>query len=366
MSPRNCLLALLWLFSAWMCGTAHAEKLAGPVDLQAQWRAYAGSAQPRACPVVRALSSRLESIGFYNDPKNSVIDPKLHARDMELLADARAAEQALADAVTDLIRAPASRRGEIAGCALRQLIRFPRDRAFLDTEGRSSTGAARLFSVTPAFAYLVLRDAGMVPPEAEREILFWIREFAIRLEAWQGPIPYGGNVLDWTHAGLALAAVALGDRPLLERAIDGALAASALVSPEGTLANEMARGDMAMGYSLFSAQALSITIAVAKANGRDLLAEPAGAGLRRLFDAMTQSIVDPAEFVRRGGSLAATRPDKADAQSMGFLLIWWRATGDPLARNAACARDRLESFRIGGDWFYLFAEPSLCQGIKGR
>lgn len=339
---------------------ADAQGLKGPVDIVEQQSLFAGTLSDFSCPIEQILPRRLRSVGIYVDSKNSVADPQLVQRNNELLQAARDEELALSKALTSLIRAPRARRTDILECLVRHQLRFARDGAFLQTEDRRGTGAVRLFSVTPILSYLALRDAGLMSAEADSAVKQWISNLAAKLEQYEQTYVYSNNISDWTSAGLALAAVALNDHAMLDRAISRVLRSSLAVTPEGVLPQEMARGNAALTYSLFGAQALSVTVAVAQANGRNLLTEPEGAGLMRLFRRMAHVIVEPQAFLRLGGSYESIHPSRFDRQNMGFLMIYYRATQDPVALRAICAWRPLDSWRTGGDWFIFFGYPSMC------
>ena len=363
MQKIPCIQLLFTVILSWLIlpgiGSAWGQRLVGPVDLAAQWREFSGTQEKFTCATARDIPASLQSIVFYRDSQNSIVDPELERKDRELLQAARDEEDALSKALVALIRAPAAIRGDAAGCAVRHLLRFAEGGAFLQTDDRQGSGAVRLYSVTPTLVFLALRDAGLLPPGAERQISGWIGKLAVKLEEYEAKFVYTNNISDWTMAGLALAAVALDDRPLLERAIAAVLRTSRSVSPEGTLAQEMARGDAAMVYSLFGAQALAVTVVVARANGRDLLAEPDGAGLARLFRSMNRVVSDPAYFVQLGGTSAAAAAKHLDRQNLGFLIPYYLHSRDAAALRTLCTRHP-ESWRIGGDWYVLFAANSWC------
>jgi hypothetical protein len=341
--------------------TSFARSLKSPVDVARQTTTFENTAirSDRECPALYALPSRLQSVAFYRDDKNSIVDKDLSRRNEELLKSTVAEEDNLSRLVTSVL-SERNAVGASGSCLVSHLLQFPRQRAFLDTEDLRGTGAMRLCSVTPILAYLIARDTSLLTKDQDDEMLSWIHSLALRLQIAEKRYSYRNNIAYWTWAALALAAIALNDNEMLQEALDATAVAITEVSENRLLPDETARGDMALSYNLFAAQALSIVVSAGQANERDLLTEGQGQRLLRFFQQLAEIILEPSKFISFGGSSDSVRPEHVDRQNMGFLTIYYRVTNSDTALKAICDNRPLYSWRTGGDWYVLFGDYRWC------
>jgi len=300
------------------------------------------------------------SEAFYSDSKASVIDPVKYKRFLDLRKIVTDEEDYLALQNTQYIQASSAARSAIAQCLRSHLIKFAQDDAFTGSDDIRGGGAVRLMSVTPLMSYLLIRDAGGIDLMDGDQILPWIARLMDRLLLLEESFKYDNNIEDWTAAAFALGAVALNRQQLLNHAVAIAEKKSSMVNADGFLPLEMARGRMALEYSLSAIQALSMVIAVAEANGKSILSEPTGDGLLRMMRRMVSVINDPASFLQYADTRDAIDKDHFDRQVMGWLEIYYRKTTDRDALTAICNHKPLYSWRTGGDWVVLFGSPSQC------
>lgn len=361
---------ITWGASPWVCLFASFVSLPvmasenvvlkSPVALDTQVSRFGEKQSFGACRSVPSLPHKVISEAFYSDSKASVIDPVKYKRFLDLRKIVTDEEDYLALQNTQYIQASSAARSAIAQCLRSHLIKFAQDDAFTGSDDIRGGGAVRLMSVTPLMSYLLIRDAGGIDLMDGDQILPWIARLMDRLLLLEESFKYDNNIEDWTAAAFALGAVALNRQQLLNHAVAIAEKKSSMVNADGFLPLEMARGRMALEYSLSAIQALSMVIAVAEANGKSILSEPTGDGLLRMMRRMVRVINDPASFLQYADTRDAIDKDHFDRQVMGWLEIYYRKTTDRDALKAICNHKPLYSWRTGGDWVVLFGSPSQC------
>jgi hypothetical protein len=358
---RRVLLVCLFLFAVPSTGLAHWEKvLRSPFDTEAQARKFGGKGTADACKPLPRLPHKVESVAFYTDSNSSIIDESLYQRFLQLRKITVDEEDFLAEQNTKYIQAGPAARVAIAQCLRSHLVRFSEDDAFVGSDDIRGGGAVRLMSVTPLVTYLLIRAESGMDVDDDQRIRAWIARLMERLLWLEKTFKYDNNIEDWTAAAFSLGAVALNRPELLEHAIAVVEKKSHMVDGEGFLPLEMGRGQMSVEYSLSATQALSITVAVAVANGRDVLSEPVGHGLLNMMRRMVTTVNDPSSFLRFSDSTGAIDREHFDRQNLGWLEIYYRKTNDLDALRAICERRPLFSWRTGGDWFVLFGSPDQC------
>lgn len=340
---------------------ALAAELNSPIDFKAQNSRWQGKVAKFQCKQYGGLPSQVKSVRFYADDKSSIVDKKLYARFVELRKPIDEEEDFLARANTALILSNAVQKEGIRACILEHLVAIARDNAFIDTEDAQSGGVVRLSSVTPLISYLLLRDSGYIPEAENVNMKIWISKLVERLRVLQGKVTFNNNIDDWTAAALSLGAVALGRRDILDEAVHAVERRSSNITADGVLPREVERGVMAVDYSLFATQALSVTIAVAQANGIDIWESEYGRSLLRMMKRMLEAIENPDSFKAYANTPNALDGSHFDRQSMGWLQIYYEHTRDPAALSVICARRPLYSWRTGGDWVVLFGRPDQCR-----
>jgi poly(beta-D-mannuronate) lyase len=340
----------------------HAEMLRGPVNLAEQRSIFGEALSARSCPRTEPLPNVLTSITFYSDPPfYSRIDPVRLREFYEAIAPIRNAEEAIAQALSAFVRADAEHARPFGDCALAHLLRFATDNAMVETTELRGTGQVRLFSVTPIFAYAVLRGNYPIPSDQAAAIEAWIRRLANRIRQYQREHWYGNNIEYWGAAGLALAAVVLEDRSLLNAALTVAEQALDEVTEAGLLPKEMARGDRALEYSLFATQALAVVMVVAESNGITALRARNDGAILRLMRTMALAVAEPESFIRLSGNPAAVAPDRIYAQNLAWVAFGARIVSDAEIKSLYCQKRPLYVFRAGGDWDALFGNPNRCR-----
>lgn len=336
------------------------NSLRSPLQVGTQVSRFGGKEVAAECSSPKSLPHKVEAVGFYTDPKASVIDKALYQRFLELRKVITDEEEYLATLNTNYILANKAVRVSIGQCLQSHLARLAEDDVFTGSDDIRGGGAVRLMSITPILSYLLSREGSQTDLGADEKVRAWIDRLMGRLLSLEKNFRYENNIEDWTAAAFALGAVALNRPELLEHAVGVARRKSEMVDTDGLLPLERQRGQMAVDYSLSAIQALSIILVVAEANGTDLLSEPGGRGLIRMMRRMVLTINDPASFLKFSDTPDAITSEHLDRQSMGWLEIYYRKTKDRDALKAICKHKPLFSWRTGGDWFVFFGSPDQC------
>ena len=345
---------------------SRADVLQGPVDLAMQRRAFGEPLSATACPRIENLPRVLTSVGFYTDSNNSRADPLKVEEYYKAMAPIRNAEEAIARATSAFVRSDAMHAMPFGDCALAHLLRFATDQAMVSTSEFRGTGQVRLYSVTPIFSYTVLRSSLVIEFDKASAIEAWISLLAHQISDYQRKYWYGNNIDYWGTAGLALAAVVLQDRAMLNNAVTLVEEALDEVDEAGLLPREMSRGDRALEYSLFATQALAVVMAVAERNGITTLRTRNNDAILRLMRTMARAVAEPQSFVALSRNAATVSPNRIYDQNLAWSAFAARLVSDKNILSVSCRKGPLYSFRAGGDWNVLFGDPHRCDPEQNR
>lgn len=339
---------------------SNSKKIFAPVNVENQISKFGIKNIAEVCLPVHSLPHKVKSISYYTDENSSVIDKHLLARSLELRKTVSDAQNYLATQNNKIITSSVSSRSKVAECSIKHLLQFAKDDAFTGSDDIRGGGAIRLMSVTPLMSYLILRDTGSIKPEQDLVIRSWISRLVDRLLWLEKKYKYNNNIEDWTGAAFALSAVALNRVDLLHHAIEIYYKKEKLVNLDGFLPLELNRGQMAVEYSLSALQALSIIISVAQANDNDLLTLDDSHGIFRMMKRMVGIIENPDSFLPYAKFSNSNIRVDFESQNMGWLINYYMRTNDMHALNIICNKNKLYSWRTGGDWIILFGNPNLC------
>lgn len=338
------------------------DLLKSPVDVDRQRAAF--SSIPVAgeqCPVAVGMPQIAPSNNIYSDTKGSVIDQENEKRLQDALAPIRASEEAIAHALTAFVQAGPDIAPRFADCILVHLLKFARDGAMLGTKNGRGTGIVRLMATGPIFAYSILSKYYQIQMTERQPIEDWIRKLTELIIISRREAPYNNNIDYWGAAALASAAVALQDRSLLMRAIDEVRHAADGIAANGTLPNEMGRGDRALEYSLFATQAIATVMAVAEANNDLSIRGFNNGAVLRMMQTMARSIVRPETFVQLSGNPATVSKQYVYQQNIAWVALARKFIVDPNLDILYCMYSPLYAFRAGGEWSVLFGPSRGCR-----
>jgi len=256
------------------------------------------------CPSIVHLSPDLTTNGFYSDSKASVIDPVKWKAYSESAGPYKELGNRITDAA-DAYRTTGSR--EAATCAIRHMEAAAKDDVFT---GKMSSGQAYYVQGWTigaiAIAYLKLRDSGLLTGAQKKEIPRWIVQvvqqsqnyFDTQRQKSKGDAQ--NNHLYWAGVEVAAAGIAANDRKLFDWGIDTYHAGVSQIQTDGSLPQEMRRGQRALHYHLYALAPLVYLAEFGEVNGLHLYAERDFA-LKNLVNLCTQGLEDNSFFVKATG-----------------------------------------------------------------
>ena len=232
--------------------------------------------------------------------------------DARALAAKRAAVaplHAFLDTVTRFADGAASgsdrRRSINAGCALNWLGRWADADAYLGDMANKQAEAQRRWDLAGlALAYLKVRR--FASPGERRSIEPWLRDIADRDRAlFDDPGRQRNN--HWYWLGLGHGSVGAATQSARHWAVARGVMKDAAdhIAGDGLLSLELKRGQRALHYHAFAAQALVLLAEIAAAKGEDWYRFGDGA-LHRLVNVTATGLADPALFARRAGIVQET------------------------------------------------------------
>ena len=305
---RRCIAMLLTLgLLATTAGNAFARNhvpdvLHSPFTKWVHYFGMQAPVEPRNCSKAPAPVEDLIGVGFYNDPKNSVTDPKLLAQNNANLKPVRD----YLIAVTQMVdKAALGRDADAGGCAISWLQTWAAGNALEGTMNEQGSYEHMWITAGLALAYLKLRDTGLVTVDAGKPIEAWLGTSSDSIEptfdaarAKRGPT----NLQDWAGLAIAAVGVALNDPTRFEWGIERFREGTRQVTKDGFLPLELRRGQRALHYHTFALDPLVMLAEIGEANGLPLYNENRGA-LRRLAERTLAGILDPTAFNARAGAV---------------------------------------------------------------
>ncbi|MGL4290791.1 MAG: alginate lyase family protein [Phreatobacter sp.] len=286
------------------------------------------------CPLAAAPAAPFVVDGFYADRQGSVIDTARRAARDQAVAPYEAFVQRVqgqADAF--------ARRGDQAeaGCALDNLAGWARADVLAGTLASPQADYERNWYLA-ALALAYLKLAPVADPGRRAVIEPWLARMARSAESAldRGAIP-SNNLSYWAALALATAGLATGSPELEARAGQVLREGLAAVRPDGTLPQEMSRGDKALDYHAFAAAPLTALALIETARARPFDRN----ALIRLADRIVSGLGDPAAFVGKAGARQVAPP----AWNLAWLGIYRALVpgGGPLPPHATA------SHFLGGD-----------------
>jgi poly(beta-D-mannuronate) lyase len=306
---------------------------------------------PYHCPQAVHLSPDLATEGFYADSIGSVIDPvkmKAYAESSGPYKDLGNVAVAAADA----FRTTGSK--EAAACVRQLLNAAATDRVF--TGKMSSTQAYFVQGWVIgalAISYLKVRDSGVIPTDEAKKIVAWMKEVAKQtLDFYEGRTAFTGtwqknNHRYWAGVEIASIGIAANDRAMLEWAVAAYREGIDQITPEGTMSEEMRRGQRALHYHLYASSPLVYIAECGEDNGIHLYAERNHA-LQRLVTRSTTGLVDNKYFEQQSGVKQDAPNGPPTAEEIGWAAAYVKRFPDPTISSLIKQAPSLSYMYLGG------------------
>jgi poly(beta-D-mannuronate) lyase len=273
------------------------------------------------CPEPAHLPADFVTDGFYalNDPTHSIIDP-VRQKEYERTSGPVKHEGDVVVAAADAFRTTGSEQA--AACVIHHLEVEAQDRALT---GKMSSSQAYFVqgwvAGAVAIAFLKVDGARKSTPAQRALILPWLQKNADLTRAFytqREKVDGTGaqNHFYWAAIQLAATGIATNNYADFEWAMNTAKTGIHAIQPDGTLPEEMRRGQRALHYHLYAASPLVMLAELGLPNGVDLYAEDRGA-LKKLVKVSTEGLVDPSLFEKRTG-IPQERPAPPTAEAIGW------------------------------------------------
>ena len=297
----NRVVQVLALPLAFLATTAmQAQRIRSPWD----GHPVALTAAADTCPTLPPIPADLTTDGFYrsDDPTHSIIDPKRMEAYSRSSGPVKAATAAIVKQA-DQYRRTGSRAAAICTVSLLD------DMAGTNALGGHMSSSQAYYvqgwlAGSLAFAFLKVRDNGVVRPDQNSAIAAWLARLGASTRDWYDAAlarkPEGNNHLYW--AGLELCAISAvtNDQKDFNWCLATYRNGVQQIAADGTLPLEMARGERALHYHLYALAPLVLIAEFGEDNGLPLYAEDHHA-LERLVHTSVSGLSDPAPFVHQTG-----------------------------------------------------------------
>ena len=303
------------------------------------------------CPAIVHLSPDLTTDRFYSDAKSSIIDPEKWKAYVATSGPYKDLGQRIVD-TADAYRSTGSR--EAAECAIWHMEAAAKDGVFA---GKMSSNQAYYVQGwvigAIAIAYLKVRGSGLISAEQSRDILPWMVNVVHQTldyydaQKQKGTGDAENNHLYWAGVEVAATGIAANDRKLFDWGMAAYRAGVNQINPEGSLPREMARGQRALHYHLFSVAPLVYLAEFGEDNGLNLYADRDYA-LKKLAALSTQGLVDNSFFTKSAGVAQDTPKGPPTAEEISWARLYVSRFPDPAISQLLVKAPSLSYMYLGG------------------
>jgi poly(beta-D-mannuronate) lyase len=309
------------------------------------------SAVNYTCPAPVHLSPDLTTSGFYSDSKSSIIDPeKWKAYVASSGPYKNLGDQAVAAA--DVYRTTGSRAA--AQCVINLLDKAAADGVFT---GKMSSRQAYYVQgwVIGALtiAYLKVRDSGLVSSAQAVSLTEWMKRVGRQTVDFYDAsksAPGGdaqNNHLYWAGVEIAAIAIAANDRAMFNWALATYRNGINQITDEGTLPQEMRRGQRALHYHLYAIAPLVYLAEFGNENGNDLFTENHFA-LNRLVKRSIEGLAGSGYFDQVTGIKQDTPNGPPAAEQISWARVYVKHFPDAQISALLAQASSLSYMYLGG------------------
>jgi poly(beta-D-mannuronate) lyase len=278
------------------------SKLALPYDLPTRSREE-GSAF--TCPAPKAAAPVdlvFESVYDNSDPYRATPDANKQEAYAQETEESRAFENKLLEMSNGYLKTGSSKRAQ---CVLDWLYHWAKDDALLGDTNNMGVIVRQWMLASLGSAYAQIRDDAFLNGKKKRIVEKWLKQSANAVIA---DYPYDAtqsrklnNLLYWAAWSVTITGISLDDRDLYEWGIGRTRnALNNQMKDDGTLPLEMARGQRALHYHIFSAVPLIMLAEAGERNGDPLYKIRDGI-LHRFIYRVLEGMRDPRYFEAESG-----------------------------------------------------------------
>jgi poly(beta-D-mannuronate) lyase len=309
------------------------------------------TAEPYECPAVVHLSPDLTTSGFYSDSKSSIIDPEKWKAYAATSGPYKELGNRIINAA-DAYQATGSR--DALDCALLLMDTAAKDKVLT---GKMSSHQAYYVQGwvigAVAIAYLKVRDSGLVSDEQKKAILPWIANVVSQSQEYfdqhrkSGTGDSQNNHLYWAGVEVAAAGIATDNRQLFDWGMETYHAGISQIQPDGSLPQEMRRGQRALHYHLYALAPLVYLAEFGEDNGLHSYAERDYA-IKKLVTLCVAGLQDNSFFVKATGIAQDTPNGPPAAEQISWAKIYLARFPDPQLAKLVGQAKSLSYMYLGG------------------
>lgn len=306
---------------------------------------------PYTCPDPIHLTPNLTTAGFYADSKGSIIDPVKWKAYAASSGPVKKLGNEAVDAA-DAFRATGSRQA--AACLLMLEKTAALDKALTGVMSSSQAYFVQGWVAGAlAIALLKVRGSGVIDRADTQLITDWLKTISAQTMDFYdkrdaaAPGGNGNNHLYWAGVQVGAVGIAANDRRLLDWAIAAYRNGIRQITPEGTLPEEMRRGQRALHYHLYAASPLVYIAEFGEDNGIHLYGEDNDA-LKRLIDRCIAGL-DGSGYFDKATGIKQDLPNGApSAEAIGWAKVYVHRFPDPAISALLAKAPSLGYMYLGG------------------
>jgi len=303
------------------------------------------------CPAIIHLSPDLTTNGFYSDSKSSIIDPEKWKAYTATAGPYKDLGNRIVDAA-DAYQTTGSRAA--VDCVLRHMDAAAKDGVFTGKMSSNQSYYVQGWVIgAVAIAYLKVRDSGLISASQRETILPWIEKVVSQSQDYfeahrkNAAGDAQNNHLYWAGVEVAAAGIAANNRKLFDWGMETYHAGISQIQPDGSLPQEMRRGQRALHYHLYALAPLVYLAEFGEDNGLYSYAERDFA-IKKLTDLCVQGLEDNSFFVKATGIAQDTPNGPPAAEQISWAKIYLARFPNPQLAKLLAQATSMSYMYLGG------------------
>jgi poly(beta-D-mannuronate) lyase len=306
---------------------------------------------PYACPAIVHLSPDLTTSGFYSDSKSSVIDPEK----WKAYAASAGPYKELGNQIVgaaDTYRTTGSHAA--LDCAIQHMQAAAQDGVFTGKMSSSQAYYVQGWTIGAiAIAYLKIRDSGLINADQQKMIVRWITQVVPQSQSYfdsrrkSSTNDAQNNHLYWAGVEVAAAGIAANDQKLFDWGMETYAVGLSEIQPDGSLPQEMRRGQRALHYHLYALAPLVYLAEFGEVNGLHSYSERDYA-IKKLATLCTHGLEDNSFFAKATGITQDTPNGPPAAEQISWARIYLARFPDPQLAKFLAQATSMSYMYLGG------------------
>ena len=303
------------------------------------------------CPAIVHLSPDLTTDRFYSDSKSSIIDPEKWKAYVATSGPYKDLGNRVVDAA-DAYQSTGSRAA--VECGLEHMKAAAKDGVFT---GKMSSNQAYYVQGwvigAVAIAYLKIRDSELISADEAKTILPWIEDVVAKSQGYfeehrkNAAGDAQNNHLYWAGVEVAAAGIAANDRRLFDWGMETYQVGISQIQPDGSLPQEMRRGQRALHYHLYALAPLVYLAEFGEENGLHSYADRDYA-IKKLANLCIAGLEDNSFFVKATGIAQDTPNGPPAAEQISWAKIYLARFPNPQLAKLLDEAKSMSYMYLGG------------------